>query len=144
MTADYFQRRNFATQHLRGTVCAIFMIDSVKPIAPDSALEPLIRPRINDSIVRHGAMKSGIEDRDLGFARKQLLGNFNPLQSCLVVQRCNGRNVGNGLLNFWRDNCRLVKMWPTVNNSVAGYGDFGAVADSLCRGLPQLLQHLLK
>src|SRR2546425_9193219 len=86
MTYDDFQRRDIASQKLCSAVRAILMIYAVKAVTPDTVVVPSVRPRINDSVQRHGAMKSSIEDGDLASVGKQLLNEFDALQSGLICK----------------------------------------------------------
>src|SRR5262244_422116 len=61
-----FERAQVSIQQLRGPFRTILMINAVKSIATNPALEPTIRPGISCRFWRHLPVKSGIENRYLG------------------------------------------------------------------------------
>ena len=102
-----FSEDEFALKQVRSAMRAILVIDAVKAITANVAFEPLVGPGINFCSQRQGAMKSGVEDRDLLVFGEQFLGQFNALQSGGIVKWGDGGNIFDGLLNLRRDNCGL-------------------------------------
>src|SRR5205823_4736590 len=56
------------------------MIDPMKSVAADVVLEPLIRPRIHRRGLRHLAMKSRVEDRNLEDSAQELFNDFHAFE----------------------------------------------------------------
>ena len=125
MAGDYLQRRYIPPKHLSSAVCAVFVIDSVKTVAANaSALVPDVRHWIDESFRRQGAVKAGIEYRNLRDIGQQLFDQLDPLQSRLIVQGRNCRDLFNCLLHLRSDERGFDELGTSMNDAVSGNVDF--------------------
>src|SRR6266516_7082453 len=76
------------------------MIDPMKSVAADVVLEPLIRPRIHRGGLRHLAMKSRVEDRNLGDSAQELFNDFDTFEFGAIVERSESRSLGDSSTYF--------------------------------------------
>src|SRR5213080_2511193 len=69
------------------------MIDSVKSVAPDVLLEPLVRAWIYHRSQWHPAMKSRIENCDLWNSAQEPFGQFHAFEFGTIMERSEIRNL---------------------------------------------------
>ena len=100
------------------------MIDTVKSIAPDTSLIPLIRAGINFGLQRQRAMKSGVEDGDLRNLGQNFVDQFNTFQSGLVVQRRDRGHAFDFPPHFRSDSYRLRELGSAVNDAMPSNCNF--------------------
>src|SRR5437667_6418719 len=118
MTCDDFERGNISPQQPRCASSTVLVINSMKAVTPNPALQPFVRPRINNGLGWQGAVESSIENGDLASVSEQLFDQLNALQPSLVMKRGAGGNIRNGLLYFRRDNGWVGALRPAVHNAM--------------------------
>src|SRR5438105_15509206 len=107
MASNQFERAQVSAYKLRGTGSAILMVDAVESVAVNTAFEPLIGPRIHNRRPRHSAMKSGVENRDLGNLTQHLFDNLDTFEFSAIVEGGERRNPGNSRFHFGSEPNRL-------------------------------------
>src|SRR5262245_1319848 len=99
------------------------MIDAVKSVAANAALEPFIGARIYGRGQRHFPMKPRVENRHLRDRAQQLLDNLHAFQLGGGVKR---RELGCGAyrsFHFGRDQNWFFVMWAAVNDAMSHDSD---------------------
>ena len=124
MAAGDLKRGDVTPDKLCRTMRAVFMIDAVKSIAPDTALIPLIRAGIDFGLHRQRAMKTSIKDSDLRNVGQNVVDQFNTFQSGLVVQRRNRGHAFDFPPHFRSDSYRLRELGSAVNDAMPSNCNF--------------------
>src|SRR5439155_19488998 len=101
------------------------MIDPVKSVAADVVLEPLIRPRVHRRGLRHLAMKSRVEDRNLGDLAQELFNDFYAFEFGAIVERSESRSLGDSSTYFGSKRNRFFVFRAAVHHAVRDDVKFG-------------------
>src|SRR5215813_11923814 len=119
------------------------MIDAVKSIAANAALEPVIRSRIDCRRRRHLAMKSRIEDGKLWNSSQYALDDLHAFQCGGGMQRSkvgDGRNCGAHLV---RDRDGLLEVHASMDDAVPHSINLGKRTQSTHFPIGQRIQQIL-
>src|SRR5712692_3798923 len=101
MTSDQPKRLQVSSENLSGALSAILVANSVKAVAADSVLEPLIRAAVDISRRGQAGMERRVEYRHLRNPRAQdRFGGFNDVELDRIVGRSEDREPVNSLLHF--------------------------------------------
>ncbi len=112
----------------------------MKSVAPDSLIQPLIRPGINVSGRFQRGVKSSVEDRDLAYARADhAIDSFDARQLQPVVRRREFGLLGDSRPNLGRNPDALAIFGPAMYDAMSHHIDFGGRVDGPGFALPQRL-----
>src|SRR5205807_9574249 len=116
------------------------MVDAVESVAVNTAFEPLIGPRIHNRRPRHSAMKSGVENRDLGNLTQHLFDNLDTFEFSAIVEGGERRNPGNSRFHFGSEPNRLFVFRASMHYAVSHNIDLSTRRDGRRLAIPQSAQ----
>src|ERR1700752_5420139 len=116
-----------SSKQLRGALCTILMIDSVKSIATNPLCEPFIRTRVHSGRLRQSAVKASVEHGHLENRAHALLDDLDPLKLGSTMKRCKGGHARDCRFHFWCDGGCFVYVLAPEHDAMTYYVDFGRI-----------------
>src|SRR5438132_12484223 len=116
------------------------MVDAVESVAANTAFEPLIGPRIHNRRLRHSAVKSGVENRDLGNRTQQLFNDLNTFEFSAIVEGSESRSLGNSRFHFGSEQDRFFVFRAAMHYAVSGNINLSTRRDGTRLAVPQSAQ----
>src|SRR6184192_1021136 len=112
------------------------MVDAVESVAANTAFEPLIGPGIHNCGLRHSAMKSGVENRDLRNLTQHLFNDLDTFEFSAIVERSESRNLGNSRFHFGSDPNRFFVFRAAMHYAVSHNIDLSMRRDGRRPAIP--------
>src|SRR5450755_2341413 len=119
------------------------MINSVKAVAANPLLEPIVGAGIRRCGQRHVVMKAGIENSDLRYRPEQLGDDLHAFEFSAIVKRRKNGSVFDGRFDVRRDYSRLEIVRAAMDHPVPHNIDCGRPRNGLCLAAPQTLEETL-
>src|SRR4030095_4733578 len=130
MTTYNFERRQVLAHQLSLATATVLVIYSMEGVPANSTLEPLIRTRICLRHSWHLAMKTGVENRELGHVSQKIRDSPHPLELRLNVQRGKLRQSGKSRVHIVTDQNGIVEIGTTVNHTVTHGADLSRASNA--------------
>ena len=142
MADDQPRRIRGNLQQLGSAPRGVLNADAVESVAPDSLIEPLVRPGIN---VRGGperGMKSSVKDRHLRHAGSDdAIDGLNGRQLQRVVRRSEFGLLRDPRANLRSDQNTFAILRPAMHDAMAHHVDLRRGADGFRFALPEPFEH---